>query len=55
MQITVCDQHGVDIAGLIKALEASYLTPEGRRVRVKVGQGLHIDGTPEGLLRMVDA
>lgn len=55
IQVTVADQRGVNIGMLIRALEAAYLTPEGRNVRVKIGQGLHIDGVPEGLIRLVDA
>jgi hypothetical protein len=54
IQTLVADQRGLDLVALAKAIEASYYTPAGKRVRVKIGQGVYIDGTPEGTLRIVD-
>lgn len=55
IQVTLADQHGLDVHNLIHVLEQHYRTPEGKRVRVKIGQGEFIDGLPEGYLRLVDA
>lgn len=54
LQVIIADQEGVDVRQLIAAIEKSYRTPEGRHVTVKVGQGQHIDGIPNGMLRLVD-
>lgn len=55
IQVTVGDQRGLNVQSLVNAIEGSYVTPEGRKVRVKIGRGEYVDGTPQGTLRLVDA
>lgn len=54
IQATIADQHGIDIHQLCQVIEAGYRSVNGHPVKVKIGQGLHIDGVPEGLIRLVD-
>jgi hypothetical protein len=54
IQAVVTDQRGLNLASLVGAIQAAYRTPQGRRVKVKIGQGVYIDGVPEGTLRLVD-
>jgi hypothetical protein len=54
IQALVFDQRGLDVPRLAAIIQTHYRTPEGRAVKVKVGQGLYEDGIPEGALRIVD-
>lgn len=54
MQITVGDSKGLNVKSLVEAIEAHYVTPEGCRVRVVVGQGPFADGLPQGALVLFD-
>lgn len=55
LEVRIADQYGINRRSLIAAIEEHYRTPEGKRVRVKIGQGEYIDGLPEGWLRLVNA
>lgn len=54
IQCLVFDQRGLDIARLAACIQTHYHTPEGRPVKVKIGQGEYVDGCPAGSLRIVD-
>ena len=54
LQITVGDSKGLNVPSLIAAIEAHYVTPEGCRVRVVLGQGPFADGLPQGALVLFD-
>lgn len=54
MQVTIADQHGVDVGRLAVLIEHGYRSVNGNPVDVTVGQGMYVDGLPEGMLVLKD-
>jgi len=48
LQVLVGDSRGLDVHQIKRLIEAHYLTPDGHRVDIAIGQGQFIDGLPLG-------
>lgn len=53
LQIIVGSHDGIEIPALIRAIEAAYVTWDGKRVRVERGEGPSINGLPRNILAII--
>jgi len=54
IEITVADQHGVDIGQLIAAIEYGYRSVHGNPVKIEIGRGVYVNGVPQGTILLKD-